>query len=293
MVKLQRNYSLSIELPPDGTGATSNLIIEPPFTLELDITRNDLSSTNTASLRIYNLSAQHRNQIRKDQFDGDNLRRVTLRAGYGNNLPIVLNGNITQAWSTREGTSFITQIEAFDGGYASGNAVFTQQFPEGTPQKDVVDSMVDSLAPYGVNKGTIGEYPGTISKGNSYGGNTVDLLREITGGEFFIDNGIAHCLGDQEVLEGEIFTINSASGLLGTPIRELLFFRFDMIFEPRLFLGQQVLLDSSTGVNFNGYCKVISLHHRAMIAQSISGDAITSVGLTSGTFTSVKSSTAS
>lgn len=207
-------------------------------------------------------------------------------------MPIVLNGNIQQAWSQRSGNNFITSIKAFDGGYASQVANFNQPFPAGTPQKEVIGTMISSLKSYGIDAGAIGDYPGFLSRANGYSGATMDLLRELTGGEFFVDNGIAHALGDNEAIAGTPFVINSASGLLGTPIREVLFFKFDMIFEPRLFVGQQILLDSSTGANFNGLCKVTSLKHSGIISPSVSGAAVSTVGLASGTYVGIQSETA-
>jgi hypothetical protein len=274
--KLGRNYNLQIQ-----TQSGSILTIAPPFTIEFDITRNILTSANVSSVRIYNISQNNRNQIRKNVNDYGDLRQITLMAGYGINLPVVFTGNITQAWSVREGVNVITQIESYDGGFAFANGITNEQFPAGTPQSTIIASLAGSLP--GVSIGAIGNYPGTISRANSYSGTTTDLLRELTGGGFFIDNGKANCLGDSECLQGEIQVINSASGLLGTPVREQTILNFDMLFEPRLVIGQQIQLQSITEANFNGFYKVISIKHRGMISEAVCGDAITSVGLFYGT----------
>lgn len=275
-LKFGRNYLLSVENIEGDT-----LFVEPPFTLEFDITRNLLSSANVASIRIFNLSAKNRNLLRKDVSDYGRLRAIELRAGYGTNLPVIFSGNVTQAWSVREGVNFITQIESFDGGFAFANGVTNEQFSTGTPVSSVIATLLNNLP--GVTAGVIGSYPGTLSRGNSYNGSTTDLLATLTGGGFFIDNGKAHCLGDSECLEAEIAIINSASGLLGTPVREQTILHFPIIFEPRLAVGQIVELDSITDTNFNGFWKVISVKHRGMISESVCGDAVTDVGLFYGT----------
>ena len=208
-------------------------------------------------------------------------RSVQLQAGYGTNLPIIFSGNITQAWSVREGVNFITSIESFDGGFAFANGQTNTQFPSGTAFQTVVSNLASSLP--GTTLGAVGNYPGSLSRGCSFSGNTANILRDITGGGFFIDNGKAHCLNDSECLDGEMVLINSASGLLGTPVRETTVLTFDMIFEPRLVVGQQIQLDSSTGANFNGFYKIISLKHRGMISEAVCGDAITTVGMWYGT----------
>ena len=273
-LKFGRNYYLSVQ-----GAAGETLIIQPPFTIEFDITRNILSSQNFSSIRIYNLALNTRNELRKDAWAYDDLRTVVLKAGYGNNLPIIFAGNISQAWSVREGVNFITQIECFDGGFAFTNGVTTQNFPEGTNQETVIDTLVNSLSPLGVTPGVIGSYPGQNQRANSYTGSTTDILTELTGGGFFIDNGKVHCLGDSECLNGEIQIIDSSSGLLGTPVRENTYLNFEILFEPRLIIGQKIKLQSITGANFNSFYKVVSLKHKGMISPAVCGDATTSVGV--------------
>lgn len=277
MVKYNRNYLLLIQKKDFTT-----LKITLPFTVEFDIHRNSLSSANTCSIRIYNLSPNNRTQIRKDQFDWADLRSISFAAGYGDKLSLAFQGNISQAWSVREGSNMITQIECYDGGYAYVNAVTNNQFPADTTQESIIDSLASSLP--GVTKGAIGSYPGQISRGNSLSGPTTDLLDEATGGGFFIDNGKAHCLNDNECLAGDIPLINSKSGLLGTPIKEQTYINFDVLFEPSLKVGQLIRLESETADHFNGTHKVLSIKHRGMISDAVCGTAITSVGLLPGAF---------
>jgi hypothetical protein len=290
-VKFGRNYSLQVGVlasnnnlvgPAPATASVGQLLtVQPPFTIEFDITRNLLSSANVSSIRVFNLSEVHRNLLRKDVSDYGSFRSIVLTAGYGQNLPVIFSGNVTQAWSVREGVNFITQLESFDGGFAFANGVTANEFPANTSQEVIISTLLNNLP--GVAPGVIGSYPGSISRGNTFNGPTVDLLRDLTGGGFFIDNGKAHCLNDSECLTGELTLINASSGLLGTPVREQTILHFDMIFEPRLQIGQLVQLESMTDSNFNGQYKVISVKHRGMISEAVCGDAITSVGLFYGT----------
>lgn len=282
MNKFFRNYSLAVQASPPSNEI---IIIKPPFTIEFDITRNISGSLNNGNIRIYNLGLNTRNKIRKDAWDSDLFRTVVLQAGYGDgpNFPTIFTGSITHAWSVREGDNFITEIQAFDGGFASQNSNSAVQVPKGTFVEDIINSLVGDLAKLGVSPGQIGRYNGQIARGNSYSGNTADILKEITGGGFFIDNGKAHCLRDSECVEGEIKIINSASGLLGTPIRENTILTFPILFEPRLIAGQIIQLQSITGANYNGFYKTSVLHHRGTISQAVAGDAITEVTVIYGT----------
>lgn len=278
--KFNRKYSLSVQTNTVNptTNARDTLTIANPFTLEFDIERNVLSSSNTAILRIYNLSETNRNLLRKNVYDYGVNRALVLRAGYDTNLPIAFAGNVMQCFSVREGDNFITQIECLDGGFAFVNGISNTSFPAGTPFVTVIDSLAKQLP--GVTVGAIGSYPGTLSRGNAYSGNTADLLSELTGGGFFIDNGKVNCLNDNECLSGRVFIINAASGLLGTPLLENNIVHFDMLYEPQLQVGQQIQLDSTTAPkNFNTFYKIIGVKHRGMISEAVCGDAITTVSM--------------
>ena len=282
MDKFGRNYLLLVEKTNGET-----LEIQPPFTVEFDIHRNSFSSANVCSIRIYNLSPNNRNQITKDQFDTLDNRTIEFRAGYGDNLSIAFKGMITQAWSVREGTNFITQIESYDGGFAYLNAVTDAQFPAGTPNDSIIDTFAADLEKYGVSKGVIAQIGDTIPRGNAYSGSTTEIMREYTNGSFYIDNSKCNVIGEDQCIDGSIPVINSQSGLLGTPLKENQYITFEMIFEPGLKIGQLIEIQSEGATRFNGTHKVVWLKHTGMISDAVCGNAITSVGVLSGSFTPV------
>lgn len=275
MLKFGRNYSLSVQ-QRNGEERIINL----PFTVEFDITRNIYSSANVASIRVYNLALETRNQIRKNSFNSGDLRFITLRAGYGENLPIIFTGNLSSAWSVREGSSFITQMESFDGGFAFENGVTSTSFEAGTPLSVIYENLLNSLP--AVSVGAVGNFPGAITRGNTYSGNTMSILRDKTGGAVFIDNGKANILGNNECLEGQVTSISPELGLLGTPVLEETILNVDILFEPRIVVGQKLFLDTVTDPVYRGYYKVISIKHRGTISSAVAGDAVTSVGLFAG-----------
>lgn len=260
------------------TGLTVSM--ELPFSIEFDITRNVFSSTNVAQIRIFNLAPNTRNSLRKNVIDLDDIRTVTLRAGYGENLPVVFTGNITQAWSVRENNvNFVTQIESFDGGFAFATGITSQNFQAGTSMETVLRSLIEDLP--GVTLGAIGDgYDFSIGpRGDTYSGNTAQLLTELTNGQFYVDNGKAYILGNSECVQGQIELIDASTGLIGTPLREQSFISLDLIFEPRVSCGQLINLRSGTDVTFNGEYKVASVKHRGVISPSVGGEAITSLVL--------------
>ena len=274
MDKYQRNYVLKIDVP-GGEAIT----IQPPFTVEFDVNRNDFGSSNYGQIRIHNLSENIRSKLRQDPSDLISFRNVTFRAGYGFTMPIVLLGKISQAGSVREGTEFITTLQVFDGGFAATQAYTSLNFPGGTPHTDIIAGLITDLSDYGVSQGSIGNYEGTTKRGTAFTGSTTKALDTFTGGGFFIDNGKAHALGDDEAFEGEIDVITSASGLLGTPVREGTRLIIEMLFEPRLVVGQVLSIKSITAANYNAEYKVVGFHHRGTISDSVSGSATTEITL--------------
>lgn len=284
MGKFNRNYKLSVE-----TADGNKVIITRPFTLEFDVQRDSLGGSSNASFRIYNLSEKNRNLIRKDSWNFLDIRMVDFKGGYGDNLPTLAVGNISSAWSVREGNNFITTIETFDGGWAFTHSQTSAMFPSNTPNRSIVGALAENMNAFGVKTGAIGNIKGSTTRGNSISGNTANLLSELTGGASFIDNGKINVLSDGEAISGPVIKINSQSGLLGTPLRENTYLKFDVLFEPQVQIGYLIELESITGANFNGLHKVYSLSHRGVISDAIAGNAMTTIGVLDGSFTLIES----
>lgn len=284
ITKQNRNYYLEVQ---GDNGQT--IAIQPPLTMEFSLDRAAHGGANQASIRVYNLSKQHRNSIRRDQNDHDSFREITLQAGYGTQMPVVLKGNVFRAWSAREGSNYITNIDAMDFGFAFVNGFTDAAYPGGTDQKAVVTDMMKQLKNFNVTVGRVGsDYDGVkTARGNSHSGNTCDLLTEITGNTFYIENGVANVLGNTECTDDQVYLINAQTGLLGTPLLESTIVHVDILFEPYIKLMQRVQIESATESRFNGTYKVTGIHHRGIISEAVGGEAVTTLELLSGTYTGV------
>ena len=279
MDKFGRNYILTVGVPGGGS-----LTVTLPFTIEFDVKRDFFSGANTASIRVYNLSEDHRKQIIHDPQDWDLNQNFQIMAGYGNNLSIIAKGKISRAWSVREHDNFVTQIEAYDFWSKTTADDFNLAFPSRSSMKSVLTSIANNLVtPDGLSLGVIGDsFGGNLARANVYSGSSVYHLYSLTGGGFFIDNQKIFCLGTFECIRGDLDVINSKTGLLSTPVRYESFLTFDILFEPRLAIGQLISLESSTMNNFNGYYKVCAIHHQGMISDAVCGKAVTKVSLLYG-----------
>ncbi len=279
--KFNRNYILIVQ--------NQNKIpvtITPPFTIEFDITRTVLNSANVANIRVYNLSAQTRNSLAFNIFNQQDYRVFQLYAGYGNNLALIFSGNITECWSVREGTNWITQIQCYDGGFVYNNTTSNLTFPAGTPNVIVIAALVADLAPT-VLPGVVTPILGETVRGKSYTGPTTQILGELTNGQFFIDLSTAYVLPQNSTLIGSLPLIDASAGIIGTPVLEQNIMTLDMIFEPRLKGGQYTVLNTispqfvrENAPVYTGTYKLNSVKHRGMISAAVCGDCITTISMT-------------
>lgn len=276
--KFGRNYLLNVQ---KNTDRKATLQIGLPFTCEFDITRNLLSSANVASIRVYNLSKQSQAEILKDQTNTEESGQkiVVLQAGYGDgpSFPIIFSGHVRTGYTIRSGVNIVSEFQAFDGGNAYINASLEQTF-SGQSYQEIVTALIKSLSAFGVTPGTIGVIPGKPGRAYSVSGPTIDSIKSIVGETaFFIDNGKANVLSVSETLPITPIVISYETGLLNTPVREETKLVFEMLFEPRIAIGQSVVLDSLTGRTYNGTYKVASVQHRGTISGAVAGEATTTV----------------
>jgi hypothetical protein len=259
----------------------SPIILGNPLTIDFDIRRDTLAEANTSTFRLYNLSENTRNQVYKDPYSVWVYRRVMLQAGYTEPLPAIFIGNMKQCISYKnEGSvNVITEIQGFDFAFAMANAHSSWTVNNPTTKKDVIARLIGDLKGYQVAQGYIGDFEGEYVRGYSVCGPTWEELQKETGRNVFIDNGKVHCLKDEDCFEGDVTVISSETGLLGSPKRTDKTITADMIFEPRLQIGQVVELNSNFNRKLNGQYKVIGIRHSGTISDAVAGKCKTTVQL--------------
>lgn len=274
---------MSVEVNPNAQGVTqNNLTIPEELTIDFEISRQSLASSQEATFRIYNLSAKTRGLIFKDPYALTEFRAIQFRAGYRDDpvLPLCFNGFIRSAVSYRPsgGTEMITEIKAYDGGLAMANGFTTQTIASGTSIAQMISLLAKQL-PRISGSPIVGAFPVTNKRGTVLVGNTWGLLLELSGGLATIDNGQVKALNYNEAIAAEIPVINSESGLLGSPQRSTTKLDLEILFEPRLTLGQIIQLVSTSNKLFSGTYKVMGFVHRGTISPAVAGPCSTTVSL--------------
>lgn len=279
MEKWTRNYVLSVQVDEN---AKEYVDIMMPLTISFDIKRSVNSTANTASITVLNLSEDTRRKVFLDNYKFMYYKGIELRAGYGDrieNLPLIFKGNIQSAFSKRNGVDYETTIDALDGGFAYVNASSNRQFAKGTTDRQALKALTTDLKNYHIEPGHLGNFNSVLPRSNAVSGSTLDLFSTFSEDNFFIDLEKMNCLLDNEGFEGNIKVIDASCGLLGSPLREEAFLTFEMIFEPRLQIGQFVEIKSQTETIYNGTCKVVGIEHSGTISDAQSGQCKTKVSL--------------
>ena len=287
-MKFGRVCKLSIEVDPVAstgndpgtTDGSNNLTIPSDFTVDFEIQRNNWGASQYATFRIYNLKAKTRNRLYKDPYALTEYRAVQFRAGYSDDisLPLCFNGFVLSASSYRRGVDFITEITCYDGGQAMANGFIAQTVSSGISVQQILQSLANSL-PRIAGTPIIGSFPTVNKRGKVLFGNTWEVILQEAGSLATIDNGQVKILNYNEAIQSDIPVIDASSGLLGSPRRTATSLDFDMLFEPRMTMGQIVELQSSSNEIFNGLYKVQGFTHRGTISPVVAGNCVTTAKL--------------
>jgi hypothetical protein len=123
-------------------------------------------------------------------------------------------------------------------------------------------------------------------------------LREETNHSCYVENGVINIMGDNDVFvpQGNVYLIESDTGLLSTPKKRNMYLEVEIMFEPTIRLCQLVALKSlfpiyntpqnisTTPANGDNY-KVIGYTHSGTISGAVGGECKTVLTLNSGIVT--------
>lgn len=292
-MKNQRCFWMQVQ------GATRTWTFQSPLTLEVNVTRASFNSLADGVFRLANLAESTRADIYQDWNDQGTYRQVTVRAGYRSwatvygppnaqglpnlqALPLIFQGNITKASSEREPATWMTTIHAWDGGFAATTGDVNTPLAPGVSLFAQFTALVQAMGKT-VSVGYIDPALASASvRGVSLVGSPWNKITQLANAVYataFIDLEKVYILGNGHVvpgLTGGLNVISPATGLLDTPQKQNTQVSFPILFEPRLRVGQQVVLQSVETVN-NGTYPIVGLDHVGTISDAVGGDMRTRV----------------
>jgi hypothetical protein len=297
-IKFGQSYHMEVQ------GQTQPHEIDYPLTCGFSITRTQFASLNAARFSIYGLNALKQKDIYFDRNILQSFSDVHIKffAGYTSQnpgagaikppLPIIFTGSVHEAYTERSGGEIITQLGAFDGGFAGINSyadgvVWTPKTTYADAMLNVMETMrADGVTPGQVNVKSAIPQPLPFTDFGVFTGNSLEVLRKNLprGATCFIDNCTVHILGQNDTLIAPtaLPVLSSSTGLLDIPKRQFYTVTCSMIFEPRIVIGQLLRLHSTLApwVN-NDIYKVTAFTHAGTISAVESGKVITELTLQS------------
>ncbi len=269
-VAFGRTYKLDIFTPDK-----KQITIEPPFSIQFKVKRNTLASANKAHIIITNLGPSTRNQIFKDRYALVDYWKIILQAGYDDSTSVVFQGNMYEAYSSKDGSDWHTSIEAFDGMYAIQNGYISVTVAAGTDTKVLVEKALSELSEIG--EALVGGAERKSERGAVLAGAPLAVLESETGVTPYIDGEVMYLLKDDEAVAGSVIKLDS-SLLLETPKRRETFLTIKTLFQPKVQIGRVYEIESKESI-YNGQYKVLGLEHDVEISGAKGARAITTLQL--------------
>lgn len=278
MAKLNRIYKLTIQT----NLLNEALEISDPIGISFNVDRGIYAGVNSMDIDIFNLNPDHRNLLFQDTYDPVAYKHIVLEAGYaGMGLTVIFIGNIFNAYSYRQGSDIVTHIHAMDGGLDTSTTNSAMTFGKGVELKDVINGLMGGFPHLKPGTQNINDY--TFKRPVVVDGNNFQLIRKYAGGDVFVDLEEVNIMKTKDVIKGYVPLINDESGLLGTPQRRNTSLSVELMFEPRIVVGQVIEVQSSIAPQFDGQFKVIGLQHQGTINVAQSGKCTTRLELFVGT----------
>jgi hypothetical protein len=197
----------------EGSASYSPILPYLRFVFKVEKTR--VKHPNSASLVMYNLNETHRKSFVKGQ-------PLVIEAGYVGSTSLLFKGEITKAFSNREGVDWITTVESGDGA-AINTARLSKSYNPGTTYKKVIDDLVKTLKVGTGNLTTaaaIRKQLTDFAKGFSTSGPVQDALDKVVGSmglQWSVQDGQLQILAPNDATMEPVVVLNSSTGLIGTP----------------------------------------------------------------------------
>ena len=207
------------------------------------------NSPSTASIKVYNLSKEKWNSLTSKHKE----MRVTLYAGYLNNLTMLYSGDVTNASYTREGTDWVGSIETGDGAMANSDAFVNVSCEENSGILNAANTMLESFNKNGVNIenaktalsgmiGSIKTYAGRVFNGSA--SKELEDLCQTNGHRMYVNNSELKIIPYDSPDSDKAIHLTPLNGLIGSPKELKEGIAFDTLLIPGMDIGSLVAIDS-------------------------------------------------
>lgn len=229
----------------DEVGADKQ-ILRVTFKVEADKARDP----NKAEVKIWNLSADSRAKLQEQ----DELL-TTIKAGYIKTASLIFSGDMRVASSVRDGSDWVTALQAGDGGKSYKSSRFSKSYKAGAKVTDVLKDAVESMVDVGVGnlqnaidsgglRAGLTEYVnGMVASGKS--ADIIDQIVTSMGLEWSIQDGQVQILEPDQTTQDDAVLLSPRTGLLDSPTAgEKGIVTVRSLLQPGIFPGVKVKIES-------------------------------------------------
>ncbi len=180
--------------------------------IRFSVQKADLETENTAKICLWNLSSSHLGILKQRDCS------LVLQAGYGSNLPVIFQGNISFIRTELDGADRKTTLEAVDGGWVLRDNWLSLAYCGSINTRQIIEDLAKQMgltvifSPQAVYQ--------DLNRGFSYSGLAGGALDKICAGSgmsWSILNGVLQIKKPTEAWFEKIYLLNSQTGLLGSP----------------------------------------------------------------------------
>ncbi len=209
MPQFNRNYILQI------SGEGEQLVIKD-LKIVFEVSKDILGHPNIAKIEVYNLSETSRNKI------SEKFSKVILRAGYGDKLNVLFEGQLRNISNSRANVDIISTLFCGDGEKAFRQAFVSHVFPSGVGVRQIVEVVFNEFKKFGISLGNkfVGVPNFSLSQGFSSSEMAKDLLDKLAEAYDFrwLIEGDAFYTYPKDGFEAiDAFIINANTGMIGVP----------------------------------------------------------------------------
>lgn len=206
---------------------------------------------NRATLTVYGLS-----QTTRQSIEGAGRPRIEIRAGYGQDPPILFVGDTTKEGAVTEadGVEVATRLEAKDQGDAYQRARINRAFAAGATVEDVLRVAVRAL---GIGDGNLGDFAAGLRLENGAANfpegfvasgaarDVVDAIVRGAGLRWSVQNGVLTVRERGRPLQNTATLLSPDTGLVGAPTADPKgVVSATCLIQPGLDPGRRVVLDT-------------------------------------------------
>lgn len=183
-----------------------------PLHISFAFQKSDLETQNTGKVTIWNLNKEHLAVINEKDC------ALSLKAGYGNVMPLIFTGIISFAQTTADGADRKTEIDVVDNLVEIRDTYVSVSYNGTVNWKTIFDDAASQMG-VAVSYSYNAEFA-DIANGFSFVGQARDIMTkgcDCCGLVWSLQNGVMQVKKPNDVMSKEVFLLSPDTGLLGIP----------------------------------------------------------------------------